>query len=350
MKKIAFLLIISPFLSLSQIPDGTYKMAKITITGGIMSDIDSSAEVDPTVDIDIKSITNVDLNHWNFAYGLIYDYPSFSNLNYLINHVWIPQTTDDLAEGSTNLYYSTSKFNSAFNSKTTDNLSEGISNKYFSNSLARNAISGSGLIGYNSLTGVFSIPQSSSIQSGTLSSSDWSVFNNKQNSLVSGTNIKTVGGTSILGSGDIPFPSTVGTNNASAYSSGSVYTLTTTSSKVTFGTTSPSITIPAAGTYLIFSNIKLQYTGLTTLVTQTCSFKVRRTNNTASDITNAITTFNVPVVTLLTSTAGDCDIAPIIYTTTNNNDVLEIWGNSGASVSVGSIQVGEASLVAIRIY
>jgi len=38
---------------------------------------------------------------------------------------------------------------------------------------------------------------------GYLRSTDWTTFNNKQASLVSGTNIKTINGTSILGSGDL---------------------------------------------------------------------------------------------------------------------------------------------------
>jgi len=38
---------------------------------------------------------------------------------------------------------------------------------------------------------------------GYLTSTDWTTFNNKQAALVSGTNIKTVSGTSLLGSGDV---------------------------------------------------------------------------------------------------------------------------------------------------
>lgn len=49
-----------------------------------------------------------------------------------------------------------------------------------------------------------SLPNSSATSRGLLSSGDWSVFNAKQVALVSGTNIKTVGSTSILGSGNIP--------------------------------------------------------------------------------------------------------------------------------------------------
>lgn len=148
---------------------------------------------------------------------------------------------------------------------------------------------------------------------------------------------------------NIPTNSAPGTDNAKAYSAGTVYTLTTTSQKVDFGTTDPVVTIPAPGTYLIFTNLKVEYDGLTTLL-NTCNFKLRRTNNTAVDIPNATTNFGV-VATLLTGTGGDVDIAPVIYTTTNSNDVLELWGNRQTGITVtGSIKVGEASIVAVRLY
>ena len=47
------------------------------------------------------------------------------------------------------------------------------------------------------------VPTASAANRGALSSSDWSTFNGKQAELVSGTNIKTINGTSVLGSGDI---------------------------------------------------------------------------------------------------------------------------------------------------
>jgi hypothetical protein len=48
-----------------------------------------------------------------------------------------------------------------------------------------------------------SIPTSSASARGALTSTDWSTFNAKQTALVSGTNIKTINGTSVLGSGDL---------------------------------------------------------------------------------------------------------------------------------------------------
>jgi hypothetical protein len=141
-----------------------------------------------------------------------------------------------------------------------------------------------------------------------------------------------------------------GSDNAKAYSSGTVYNITTTSAKVDFGTTDPSITITSAGTYLIMSNIRVDYSGLTNVAANTVTAKLRRTNNTAADITNATGDFIVPPVTLLTSTGGDCDVNTVIYTTSNNNDTIELWASRSGSISVGNIQAGNAWIVAIRIY
>jgi hypothetical protein len=52
-------------------------------------------------------------------------------------------------------------------------------------------------------THTFNLPTASATNRGALSSADWTTFNNKQAALVSGTNIKTVNGTTLLGSGDL---------------------------------------------------------------------------------------------------------------------------------------------------
>lgn len=145
-------------------------------------------------------------------------------------------------------------------------------------------------------------------------------------------------------------PTAPGANNAKEYSAGTAYNITTTPAKLDFGTTDTVVTIPAAGTYLITSNVRIDYSGLTNLAANTVTVKLRRTNNTAADVANATGDFIVPPVTLLTSTGGDCDVATVIYTTANSNDVIELWGSRSASVSVGQIQAGSAWIVATRIY
>jgi hypothetical protein len=66
-------------------------------------------------------------------------------------------STDDVAEGTSNLYYTNSRWDTRLATKTTDNLNEGATNKYFSNTLARNALAAGTGLSYNSSTGTFSL-------------------------------------------------------------------------------------------------------------------------------------------------------------------------------------------------
>lgn len=89
--------------------------------------------------------------------GLSWTYNDVANT--LTGNVTLaPFTTDNLAEGSTNLYWTQSRFNTAFNAKDTDDLSEGSTNLYFTQARARAAISASTPINYNATTGVISCP------------------------------------------------------------------------------------------------------------------------------------------------------------------------------------------------
>lgn len=120
--------------------------------------------------------------------------------------------TDDLSEGTGNLYYTdtrvrnalsaagdlsynvttgefsvttykSSDFDTDFGGKNTDDLTEGVSNLYFTNTRARNALSASGDLSYDSGTGTFSVT--------TYKSSDFDTdFGTKSTSdLSEGTNL-----------------------------------------------------------------------------------------------------------------------------------------------------------------
>jgi hypothetical protein len=69
-------------------------------------------------------------------------------------------------------------------------------------------------------TPAISIATANTTTTGALTSTDWNTFNGKQSTLVSGTNIKTINSTSLLGSGDISVQptltlTTTGTSGAS---------------------------------------------------------------------------------------------------------------------------------------
>ena len=97
-------------------------------------------------------------------------------------------TTDIIPEGTTNLYWTQQRFDTAFSNKTTDDLSEGTTNLYYTDSRARQVLSASAPITYNSSTGVIGlttplattyggtgIDTSSSTGVPSISSGTWSV-------------------------------------------------------------------------------------------------------------------------------------------------------------------------------
>ena len=67
--------------------------------------------------------------------------------------------TDDLAEGTTNIYYTTARFDSDFGDNNTDDLTEGSTNLYYTDTRARASVSavdagGDGSFSYDPITGV----------------------------------------------------------------------------------------------------------------------------------------------------------------------------------------------------
>lgn len=134
------------------------------------------------------------------------------------------------------------------------------------------------------------------------------------------------------------------------YASGTAYSLTNTSTALDFGTTDPSITLTQPGTYIIFSRANLKYTGATFAASRTVTLKLSRTNNTAADVTNATATFLTDIITTLTYTAGIIQLPPVLYTTTNDSDIITIKGDVSVAPTAGSLDVTAAEIIAIRLF
>ncbi len=135
----------------------------------------------------------------------------------------------------------------------------------------------------------------------------------------------------------------------SSYAAGTAYSLTNTATALAFGTTNPSITITRPGTWLIFGSVKLDYNGATFAAVRTVTLKLRRTNNTAADLANGVVTFLTNIITTLTYTAGTVSIPPIFYQTTNNNDVVTLFGDIGVVPTAGTLDASAASIIAVKI-
>lgn len=90
------------------------------------------------------------------------------------------------------------------------------------------------------------IPTASATNTGKLSNTDWSAFNAKQAALVSGTNIKTINGSSVLGSGDLTVSGTpsgstgyIQFNTSGAFNSDADLFWDNTNKRLGIGTTTP---------------------------------------------------------------------------------------------------------------
>ena len=131
-------------------------------------------------------------------------------------------TTADIAD-STNKRYVTDAnltvINNTSGTNTGDQTLSGLGGVPTSRTISTTApLSGGGDL---SADRTLSIATANTTTTGALSSTDWNTFNGKQSTLVSGTNIKTINGTTILGSGDLTISTgiTIGTT---AITSGTV--------------------------------------------------------------------------------------------------------------------------------
>lgn len=131
--------------------------------------------------------------------------------------------------------------------------------------------------------------------------------------------------------------------------SGTVYTLTTSYAALDFGTTDPVLTITNAGTYAIYVEVQTSLVG-TTATTQTVSFKLRRTNNTAADLSGSTFGVHLPAATAETGLGPSISIGPIKYTTTNTDDSITVQGILSASLGAGSVTASSCTITAIRMY
>jgi hypothetical protein len=135
--------------------------------------------------------------------------------------------------------------------------------------------------------------------------------------------------------------------NFTSYASGTAYTLTASAQQLAFGTTSPGITIQNAGTYQIVGRAGIKFNGSTYGAAQTITLKLRRTNNTAADLSNSARAVTLPVLT--TYTGGDVmETQEAIYTAAAG-DIIQLFGSVSALPSAGSVQADSAEIIALRI-
>ncbi len=134
-----------------------------------------------------------------------------------------------------------------------------------------------------------------------------------------------------------------------SFAVGSAYSVTNSSAAVTFGTTNPVIRLTTAGTYLLFVPITVQFNGATFGSNATVTLKIRRTNNTAADVSNSTTTFGTGVVTTASGVLTRAQLPLVGYTTSNTDDLLTVYADVSAGPSAGSLQITSCSVLALKV-
>lgn len=187
------------------------------------------------------------------------------------------------------------------------------------------------------------VPTASASNRGALSSTDWSTFNGKQAALVSGTNIKTVSGTTLLGSGDL---GTIGTGyggtGLTSFTSGGVLYASSTSALAT-------------GSALQFNGTNLSVGYIPTTTLEKLNINTSSGGgigfNTNATYTNWQTA-KIAAVDLGASYRG----ALAFYTnpgpnaTTTTVEAMRIWDSSGVSIGNTTDPGAQNLFVNKRIY
>lgn len=128
----------------------------------------------------------------------------------------------------------------------------------------------------------------------------------------------------------------VPSSSRSAYGAGTAYTFTATPTVIGLGTTNPAITLDKAGRWLLEAQVNLQENGATFASSRTVTCKLRRTNNTAGDITNGSIQLVTGVTSALTSQLGTawlkCEYVA------SAGDAITIFGDVSVVPTAGNLQ------------
>jgi hypothetical protein len=159
----------------------------------------------------------------------------------------------------------------------------------------------------------------------------------------------------VMGSGTGAVVASSGTlstqsNNYAAYLTGTAYTFTASYAAIAGGTTSPSVALGAAGTYLIRGGIVTEYNAATFAANQTVSGEFYRTNNTPGAITSSPQTVELRILTTLTDSGPWVEPNTVLYTTANTTDVISIYGKVSVTPGAGSFQATGGYIIAQRLY
>lgn len=113
-------------------------------------------------------------------------------------------------------------------------------------------------------------------------------------------------------------------------------------------TGSQPLSLPEAGTYVLEAVVSLNFAAATFAALQAVTAYLRRTNNTASDITGSVSSSVLPIMTTLTLLGDTLHLGPVIYTTSNVDDTIAVFASLTLAPSAGACQVTNTHITARR--
>lgn len=126
---------------------------------------------------------------------------------------------------------------------------------------------------------------------------------------------------------------------------GAGFGLSTVSSAVVGGTTSPVVALPTSSQYLIRGRAQVELLGATFAANQTVNIKIRNTTQSA-DVSGATATITLPVVTTVTETVGMFEFSSF-YSPVSAGDSLTIFASVSVLPSAGSVIISNANVTAV---
>jgi hypothetical protein len=131
----------------------------------------------------------------------------------------------------------------------------------------------------------------------------------------------------------------------SAYAVGGTQALTATPSQAL----SLQLTLPTTGHYLILATARIDDVGATFASSRTVTLKLRETTNGPADLANAIAKVQTGVITTQTDTLTYLSIPTVDYSAASG-DTIQIFVDVSVVPSAGSIEIIEASILAIPLF
>jgi hypothetical protein len=157
------------------------------------------------------------------------------------------------------------------------------------------------------------VPTASAANRGALSAANWTTFNDKQAALVSGTNIKTVNGTTLLGAGDLgiisgQYGGTGISNTGKTITLGGSLTMSGAFASTLTVTAATAVTLPISGTLSTLA-------GAETLTNKTLTTPVISSISNTGTITVPTTTGTLALVSQITGTNSGTNTGDITFIT-----------------------------------